>query len=371
MLRVRERINSWPSFVDLFSNLVIILIFLLIVFVFLWTTTNVFGGKGSVAQIAQLKKVTAEQTQQITELKNNEQQANELLLAARDELLALDQQRTGLESQNSALSAEKASWENEKTQMTQDQTEMVAAYERKLYELQNQKEQMNTLVNNLQTALGQARESSANSAETVKRAAALQMEIERLNSALMASDQVRQQKDAEYTMLSERLNKALADKVAELNQASRYQSQFFRSMRDALADLGGVDVSSDRFTISSDILFPVGGFSLSPEGKRQIKIIAGVIKQMETKIPANVSWVIRVDGHTDRLAVNKNAKLYKNNLELSLLRARAVASELEKNGVSNRRLIPAGFGEKYPIVEGKTAKQLQKNRRIELRLTNP
>ena len=42
-IRFREKTNAWPGFVDLFSNLVIILIFLLIVFVFLWTTTSVFN----------------------------------------------------------------------------------------------------------------------------------------------------------------------------------------------------------------------------------------------------------------------------------------------------------------------------------------
>ena len=42
-IRFREKTNAWPAFVDLFSNLVIILIFLLIIFVFLWTTTSVFN----------------------------------------------------------------------------------------------------------------------------------------------------------------------------------------------------------------------------------------------------------------------------------------------------------------------------------------
>lgn len=41
--RFRNQTNTWPAFVDLFSNLAIILIFLLIVFVFLWTTTSVFN----------------------------------------------------------------------------------------------------------------------------------------------------------------------------------------------------------------------------------------------------------------------------------------------------------------------------------------
>jgi chemotaxis protein MotB len=358
--------------VDVFSNLVIILIFLLIVFVFLWTTTNVFRKGGEVAKVSELKKITVEQTERITQLRQDEEQARALLVAARDELLALDQKRTDLESKNETLSGDLEDLESEKSRLSQEQIEMVAAYEKKLYDLQADRDRMAGNVERLRAELGDAKtKSDMDGHELTRRAAELQSEIERMNNALAASERQRQDRDAEYAALSERLNKALADKAAELSQLSKYQSQFFGAVRDALSGMGGVDVSSDRFVISSDILFPLGGFSLSPEGKNQIRIIAGIIKNMEGKIPKNVQWVIRVDGHTDRLPVNKDAKLYKNNLELSLLRAKEVAKELEKSGVSGRRLIPAGFGEAYPLVEGKTAKDLQKNRRIELRLTNP
>ena len=358
MLKVRGKSNSWPSFVDLFSNLVIILIFLLIVFVFLWTTTNVFRKSGEVVKVAELRKINATQTEQITRLQESEQQAKELLVAARDELLSLDSQRTELTS--------------EREKLTNEQLEMVAAYEKKLYELQSERAEMANRVTRLQNELGNAQaKKDMDAKELTERAANLQSEVERLNSALSTAEQTRESRDVEYAALSERLNKALADRVSELNQLNKFQSQFFGAVRDALSGMNGVDVSSDRFVISSDILFPVGGFTLSAEGKKQIQIIARIIKNMETKIPANVGWVIRVDGHTDRLPVKKSAKLYKNNLDLSLLRAKEVVNGLISNGVGERRLIPAGFGEDYPLVEGKTAKDLQKNRRIELRLTNP
>ena len=61
---------------------------------------------------------------------------------------------------------------------------------------------------------------------------------------------------------------------------------------------------------------------------------------------------------------------YKNNTELSLLRATAVANELSSAGVSPRRLIPSGFGDMHPVELGASADVLQKNRRIELQLTN-
>ena len=54
-IRYRNKPNAWPGFVDLFSNLVIILIFLLIVFVFLWTTTSVFNRATTAKTVTELK----------------------------------------------------------------------------------------------------------------------------------------------------------------------------------------------------------------------------------------------------------------------------------------------------------------------------
>jgi outer membrane protein OmpA-like peptidoglycan-associated protein len=47
-----------------------------------------------------------------------------------------------------------------------------------------------------------------------------------------------------------------------------------------------------------------------------------------------------------------------------------VVNELTKDGVSKLRLIPTGFGDMYPITTGTDKASLQKNRRIELQLTN-
>jgi len=347
-MRVRERNNAWPSFVDLFSNLVIILIFLLIVFVFLWTATNVFNRKAAVSvdKIAELRMQTAEQTERIQELEENEQQARVLLLAARDELLALDERRTVLET--------------EQARMTQDQMEVVAAYEMKLLGMQTDREGLERIIRGFRNEEMQMR-------EQIERAAGMQVELERLNTALAAAEAGRREKEVEFAALSDRLNMALSDKIAELNL---YQHQFFGEVRAALADFGGVDVSSDRFVISSDILFPLGEFRLSSAGRNQLRIIAGIIKGLDEKIPPHINWVIRVDGHTDRIPVIPGTQGFGNNLELSLLRARAVVRELERHGVQGRRLVPAGFGETHPLVEGRTPQELQKNRRIELRLTN-
>ena len=90
-IRYRTQTNAWPGFVDLFSNLVIILIFLMIVFVFLWTTTSVFNKTSGAKTVAELKAANAEQSQTIQQMVADEQEAKRLLILARNELENLEQ----------------------------------------------------------------------------------------------------------------------------------------------------------------------------------------------------------------------------------------------------------------------------------------
>ena len=195
-------------------------------------------------------------------------------------------------------------------------------------------------------------------------------EMEKLQFELATAKAEVAASQAEYITMSNQLNKALADKVAELNEMSKYQSAFYKAIKEALGNRTIMRPDGDRFIISSDILFPSGKYTLSSDGKKQLSAIAGAIKDFESKIDPSVKWIIRVDGHTDNKPVVPGTKGYTNNLQLSMLRASAVVDELAKNGVSRRRLVPSGFGDLHPIELGKDANTLQKNRRIELQLTN-
>ena len=206
--------------------------------------------------------------------------------------------------------------------------------------------------------------------EMTAQRAELATQMEKLQAALDAAEEKSRAQEIQYVEMSNRLNKALADKVAELNKVSQYQSAFYRAIKEALGDRTTIQTDGDRFIVSSDILFNSGSYKLSPDGKRQLRLIANVIKDFENKIPSTVDWIIRVDGHTDKKAVIPGTRAYRNNTELSLLRATAVANELAANGVSKRRLVPSGFGDLHPVELGNDPAVLQKNRRIELQLTN-
>lgn len=337
--RYRNQTSAWPGFVDLFSNLVIILIFLLIMFVFLWTTTSVFNKSTGAKAMAELKQINAEQAATIQEMNAYKQEANRLLMMARDELLSLEQDNTELATELNDIDV--------------SIEDLINAYENKIEQLQNQVTQSNADLNS-----------------KAMLTAEMQAQLEQLNAALNAAEERAQAQEVEYVEMSNRLNKALADKVAELQDVAQYQSEFYKSIKNALGDRTTLQQSGDRFIVNSDILFPSGSYKLSEAGKKQLKLIAGVIKDMESKIPADINWIIRIDGHTDNKQVIPGTCDYKDNTELSLLRATAVANELARAGVSKRRLVPSGFGEMHPVALGKDKKSLQQNRRIELQLTN-
>lgn len=347
--RYHNKPNAWPGFVDLFSNLVIILIFLLIVFVFLWTTTSVFNKNSGAKTVADLKQANAEQAAKLEQMTMDDKEAKELLLMARDELI-------NLEKNNNELTQELNNADN-------SIKDLITAYESKVNELEAQGADMQERV----AALSEQLVAANLDQEKINE---LSDQLAKVQAALAAAEEKSAEQEANYVQMSNRLNKALADKVAELNDVAQYQSQFYKAVKLAVGDRTSIQTDGDRFIVNSDILFPSGSYTLSTEGKKQLRLIANVIKDMENKIPTNINWIIRVDGHTDKKQVISGTKGYKNNTELSLLRATAVANELANAGVSKRRLVPSGFGDLHPIALGNDAQSLQQNRRIELQLTN-
>lgn len=353
-IRFRDKTTAWPGFVDLFSNLVIILIFLLIVFIFLWTTTSVFNKNTGARKVAQLEQLQQAQAEQIEQMTVDKQEAEQLLIAARDALL----------SQESQIMTQQESQEN-----------LANAYEGKVVELTREREELIRQVETLNEQLKTLSEQGAADRQDILDQAntelnELDAKIAELENTLARAEENARKKEVEYTEMSNRLNKALAEKVAELNALGQYQSEFYKQIKTAIGNNSSVHADGDRFIIQSDILFGSGSYKVSADGKSQLKILANVIKDMESKIPSDVDWIIRIDGHTDNKPVIPGTTAYWNNMQLSLLRAASVADELIKNGVSRQRLIPTGFGDMYPVSNGKDAKSLQKNRRIELQLTN-
>ena len=96
--------------------------------------------------------------------------------------------------------------------------------------------------------------------------------------------------------------------------------------------------------------------------------LAATFRQIIDKIPPDVNWVLRVDGHTDATPIH-NAR-FASNWELSAARAISVVKFLISQGIPAAHLAATGFGENQPVDPGNTPEAYAKNRRIEIRLTD-
>ena len=155
-------------------------------------------------------------------------------------------------------------------------------------------------------------------------------------------------------------------KLNELTKLSSYRSEFFDKLQNIVKDKAGIKIAGDRFIFQSELFFDSASDELSEAGEKQVSELAEIIKEIGTKIPENIKWILRVDGHTDARPISSGK--FNSNWELSASRAISVVKSLIKRGVSPKNLVAAGFGENQPIATGKDAKDLAKNRRIEFKL---
>ena len=194
--------------------------------------------------------------------------------------------------------------------------------------------------------------------------ASLQKQLERISALLEASETKTAKQGVQIADLGRRLNLALAARVEEL---SKYRSEFFGRLREVLGDHPGIRVVGDRFVFQSEVLFASGSAELNPEGEAQIAQLATTLTEIGRKIPKDIDWILRVDGHTDRVPIQ--TAVFPSNWELSTARAISVVRSLVNHGVSPERLAATGFAEHQPLDPRQNEAGYRRNRRIELKLT--
>ena len=193
----------------------------------------------------------------------------------------------------------------------------------------------------------------------------LRSQLAQIAAALDVSETKHREDQVRIADLGQRLQTALAQKVAEM---ARYRSEFFGRLREVLGDRPDVRIVGDRFVFQSEVLFPSGSAELTPEGKKTLTTFARTLLEIAKEIPPDVTWVLRVDGHTDRVPIS--TPRYPSNWELSADRAMSVVKYLIAQGVAPKRLAATGFGEFQPLDDGTGPAANARNRRIEMRLTD-
>jgi chemotaxis protein MotB len=222
----------------------------------------------------------------------------------------------------------------------------------------------------LNEVTGQLQSEKENSSKAVsqidllnQQVAALRDQLAALGAALGVSEKKNKESDERISELGQRLNVALAQHVQEL---ASYRSDFFGKLREVLGNRPDIRIVGDRFVLQSEIFFDTGRADLKPEGRAELDKVAAAIVELESQIPAEIPWILRVDGHTD---VRPIIGQFKSNWDLSAQRAISVVQYLVGKGVKPSRLLAAGFGEFQPIDTGTTEEAYRRNRRIEFKLT--
>src|SRR5262249_38349440 len=194
---------------------------------------------------------------------------------------------------------------------------------------------------------------------------ALRRQIAALNEALQAAESKDKESQARISDLGARLNVVLARQVQELQH---YRSDFFGRLRELLKDRKDIRVVGDRFVFQSEVLFPSGQATMTPEGLAAIDQLPKAIIELEKTIPREIDWALQVDGHTDIRPIASSQ--FPSNWELSSARATSVVKYLISRGVSPTRLVAAGYGEFQPLEEGSREGALRRKRRTGLKHRN-
>ncbi len=150
---------------------------------------------------------------------------------------------------------------------------------------------------------------------------------------------------------------------------STYRSEFFGRLREVFGGHPDIRIVGDRFVLQSEVLFASRSARLDPLGKLMLKRLAETLKDVARKIPPDVNWILRVDGHTDRVPISTSA--YVSNWELSTARAINVVKYLSRLGLAPGRLAATGFGEYQALDPRDDEIAYRRNRRIEFKLTQP
>ncbi|MBS8242190.1 peptidoglycan -binding protein [Marinobacter lipolyticus] len=334
--RSRSTVNVWPGYVDALSALLMLIIFMLLIYV--------------VSQLY-LSQTLSDRNQELAQLN---ERLNDI-----SRLLGLEEDRnTVLQSQLDASIERSKQMQNRfdsvRNQLMQKTAENEAQQER-LDALGQEAEEQDELSASQQAMI----------LRLSNQIAALENQLRQIASALELQEQETAEKEAELEDVSRRLNTLLAERVNELQQ---YQSEFFARLRRILEDNENIRVVGDRFLLPSELLFASGSAQLGEEGQGELDKLANVLLDVVKRIPDDIDWILRIDGHTDLIPIN--TPRFPSNWELSTARAVAVVRYLAEQGVPERRMVAAGFGEFFPVAEGTSPQALQQNRRIELKLTD-
>lgn len=112
-----------------------------------------------------------------------------------------------------------------------------------------------------------------------------------------------------------------------------------------------------RLRLPGDVMFKAGDVTLSPKGKRAVKVLKEFFIQHRDQ-------EIKIIGYSDNTRPSSKSR-FKDNWEISALRAVNVLRELLKMGIESTRLTATGLAYLNPLFPNTSDEYRAKNRRVE------
>lgn len=133
---------------------------------------------------------------------------------------------------------------------------------------------------------------------------------------------------------------------------------------------GQLNAETERPAKKARILAVIGSGAFRSGQVGISEDLVNTVQLIVTDIMASPDHRVVIEGHTDNMPIRRSlGKRYIDNMELSFLRAKAVASILVKNGIAPERISVVGYGDSRPIDSNETAVGRINNRRVEVKLT--
>ena len=378
--RTRASDFTWPGFVDALASLLMVFVFVLMVFVLIQANLayrlsgqdeSLIILREELAMLGDLLSLEREagavlsadlaRTQAQLEMAENQ---NSLLTAQLSSLTAqLTDEKTKTTTLENTLATERLRLTTELTTLSKQTAEQARELEQMSKSLDQKTQSLKQAATDLSAEQKQSEQARLEIDRLTAAMQSLRSELTRLRTLLSEKQEQSKKDKIAIANLGKELNAALANKVQELQ---RFRSEFFGRLRTILEGRSDVKVVGDRFVFQSEVLFAPGQASINPEGQAQLGQIADAIMQIIADIPSDIPWILQVEGHTDDIPVSG---VYTDNWDLSTERALSVVRFMVDRGVPSERLAATGYGEFQPITSGKSDADRQKNRRIELKLT--
>ena len=342
-------INYWPGFVDVLGTLLIVTIFTVLIS----TITQIYFNDQLEVKRGEISNLDEEINNLIEQLGGVTKKKKE----AEKKFLDLENRFEKLQAEKSQLQEDFSKNQYILKMKNKELSDLVSERGSLLEKIQKRNEKLDTLS-------FENKKYEIDMFEMKRNIEKLNNRLNELSSLLIAAEEKDKTNKVKIENLGKKLNQALAGKLQEI---SKYQSEFFRKIKEALGNREDIIVSGDRFIFPSEVFFESGSDIIQEAGREKLYNIAVSLKEISEKIPKKIDWILRIDGHTDKVPINNER--FKSNWHLSSSRAINIVKFFIEEGISPSRLVAAGFGEYSPLLLDDNEQAYEKNRRIEIKLT--